>query len=96
VARAVEEILTYSRPYGMAGSMERAIAAPRQQAARSEVEEVATRIRALRAASGLTVGEFASLVGTSGSRMSTYLSGKVVSSVSMFVRMERWRRLADG
>ena len=96
VARAVEEILTYSRPYGVAGSMERAIAAARQQAARSEVEEVATRIRALRAASGLTVGEFASLVGTSGSRMSTYLSGKVVSSVSMFVRMERWGRLADG
>ena len=52
VARAVEEILTYSRPYGMAGLMERAIAAARQQAARSEVEEVATRIRVLRAASG--------------------------------------------
>lgn len=95
VARGVEEILTYSRPYGVAELMERAIEAARQQAARSEVEEVAGRIRALREASGLTVGEFASIVGTSRPRMSTYLSGKVVPSAAMLIRMERAARLSS-
>lgn len=89
VARAVGEILTYSQPYGVAGLMERAIAAARADAVRSEVEEVVARIRGWREASELTVGEFASLVGTSRSRMSTYLSGKVVPSAAMLVRMER-------
>jgi DNA-binding transcriptional regulator YiaG len=93
VARSVEEILTYSRPYGVAGLMERAIEAARERAARSEVEEVAARIRALREESRLTVGEFATLVGTSRPRMSTYLAGKVVPSAAMLVRMERAARL---
>jgi DNA-binding transcriptional regulator YiaG len=75
--------------------MERAIEAARQQAARSEVEEVADRIRALREASGLAVGEFASLVGTSRPRMSTYLAGKVVPSAAMLIRMERAARLSS-
>jgi DNA-binding transcriptional regulator YiaG len=95
VARSVEEILTYSRPYGVAGLMERAIEAARQQAARSEVEEVTDRIRALREASGLTVGEFANMVGTSRPRMSTYLAGKVVPSAAMLIRMERAARLSS-
>lgn len=89
VARAVEEILSYSRPYGVAGLMDRAIAAARQQAVRSEVEEVAGRIRKLLETSGLSVGNFAALVGTSRPRMSTYLSGKVTPSAAMLIRMER-------
>lgn len=89
VARSVEEILTYARPYGVAGLMERAIAQARTRAAKSEVEEVAARIRELREASGLAVADFARLVGTSRSRMSTYLSGKVAPSAAMLVRMER-------
>ena len=95
VARAVEEILTYSRPYGVAGLMERAIEAAHQQAARSEIEEVACRIRRLQESSGLSVSEFAGLVGTSRSRMSTYLAGKVVPSAAMLVRMERATRLTS-
>ena len=89
VARGVEEILTYSRPYGVAGLMERAIAAARDDAVRSEVAEVSARVRSAHEASGLTVGGFAERCGTSGSRMSTYLSGKVVPSAAMLVRMER-------
>lgn len=89
VARGVEEILTYSRPYGVAGLMERAIADARAQAVASEVAEASGRVRALRQASGLTVGGFAELCGTSRSRMSTYLSGRVVPSAAMLVRMER-------
>jgi len=89
VARTVEEILTYSRPYGVAGLMERAIEAARQRSVRSEVQEVADRIRMFQELSRLTVSEYASLVGTSRSRMSTYLAGKVVPSAAMLVRMER-------
>jgi DNA-binding XRE family transcriptional regulator len=95
VARGVEEILTYSRPYGVTGLMERAIDAARQRAARSEIDEVASRIRGLRESSGLSVSEFARLVGTSRSRMSTYLAGKVVPSAAMLVRMERAARLSS-
>jgi DNA-binding transcriptional regulator YiaG len=97
VARGVEEILTYSRPYGVAPLMERAIEAARRQAARSESEEVADRIRVLHRDSGLTVGVFAERCGTSRSRMSTYLSGKVIPSAALLVRMERVvQRDADG
>lgn len=88
-ARAVEQVLTYSRPYGVAELMERAIAEAREHAAQSEVAEVAARVERLLATSGLTATEFASLVGTSRSRMSTYLAGKVVPSAAMLVRMER-------
>ena len=92
VARGVEEILSYSQPYGVAGLMERAIAAAREEAARSEVAEVSAKVRSAQATSGLTVGAFAERCGTSGSRVSTYLSGKVVPSAAMLVRMERVAR----
>jgi DNA-binding transcriptional regulator YiaG len=85
----VEEILSYSRPYGVAGLMERALAAARQQTVKCEVKEVTDRIEAAQQASGLTVGQFATVVGTSRSRMSTYLSGKVMPSAAMLVRIER-------
>lgn len=89
VARSIQEILGYSRPYGVAPLMERAISRARARAAASETDEVATRIRAAREASGLSVKEFAAAVGTSASRMSTYLSGRVTPSAAMLVRMER-------
>ncbi len=88
VARTVQEILTYSRPYGVAPLMERAIARARARAVASEADEVVTRIRSARRASGLSVKEFAAEVGTSASRMSTYLSGRVTPSAAMLVRME--------
>lgn len=51
--------------------------------------EVAARVRAAVERSGLTDGQFASLVGTSASRLSTYLSAKVTPSAAMLVRIER-------
>ena len=39
--------------------------------------------------SGLTNADFASLIGTSASRLSTYLSGKVTPSAALLVRIER-------
>ena len=89
VARAVEEILTYSRPYGVAELMEMAIGNARAAADRRDREEAARRMREAFLRSGLTVTEFAARMGTSRSRMSTYLSGKVTPSAALLVRMER-------
>lgn len=91
-ARGVEEVLTYSRPYGVADALERVILNAREAAEQSERRLVATEITRLIDASGLSRAEFASRIGTSASRLSTYATGKVTPSASMMVRM---RRAAD-
>lgn len=87
VARRVEEVLTYSRPYGVAEAMERIIARAREAAERRERDAVAGEVAALVRASGLTRAEFASRIGTSPSRLSTYTTGKVTPSAALLVRM---------
>ncbi len=89
VARAVEEVLTYSRPYGVAELMERAIAMARGAAEASERRAVATEVDRLIRESGLSRTEFASQIGTSASRLSTYATGKVTPSAALLVRMRR-------
>lgn len=59
VARQVEEVLSYSRPYGVAEVMERVIARARAEAERSEQGQVAQGVNRLREKAGLT-----SLAGT--------------------------------
>ncbi|MGH3899287.1 MAG: helix-turn-helix domain-containing protein [Pseudonocardiaceae bacterium] len=46
-------------------------------------------IARLQVAFGMARAEFASTIGTSVSRLSTYLSGKVTPSVALLVRMRR-------
>jgi DNA-binding transcriptional regulator YiaG len=92
VARAVEEVLTYSRPYGVAAAMERVIERARRSAETAERTAVASDIQRLIRESGLSRQEFASRMGTSPSRLSTYASGKVVPSATLVVRMQK---LAD-
>ena len=87
VARRVEEVLSYSRPYGVAEAMERVIARARATAEAAERAAVATEVVGLVAKSGLTRAEFASRVGTSASRLSTYATGKVTPSAALMVRM---------
>jgi DNA-binding transcriptional regulator YiaG len=93
VARRVEEVLAYSRPYGVAAAFERAIAQSREAAETAERDAVAAEIRKLVARSGLSQAEFASRLGTSASRLSTYVSGKVTPSAALLLRM---RRVAGG
>ena len=50
---------------------------------------VAARVRAALDRAGTTKGEFAASVGTSASRLSTYLNGKVTPSAALLVRIER-------
>jgi DNA-binding transcriptional regulator YiaG len=64
--------------------------------ARQEERErllVAREIRRLVAVSGLSQREFASYVGTSPSRLSTYATGKVVPSAALLVRMKGAARM---
>lgn len=96
VARRVEEALEVSRPYGVAPLFDDAIAAAREQAERDERAAVAAEIAALLGESGLTRSQFASAIGTSASRLSTYLSGKVTPLAALLVRMRRMVERAGG
>lgn len=89
VARRVERYLSYREPDGVGTLFALAIERARSDADRSAKEEVATRVRAAVDRSGLTNAEFAELVGTSASRLSTYLNGKVTPSAALLVRIER-------
>jgi DNA-binding transcriptional regulator YiaG len=87
VARRVEEVLAYSRPYGVAAVFERTISRSREAAEAAERQAVAAEISRLVRESGLSRAEFASRLGTSPSRLSTYVSGKVTPSAALLVRM---------
>lgn len=88
VARRVEEVLTYSRPYGVAEVMERIIGEAREAAEANERQAVAAEVRRLVDESGLTRADFASRIGTSASRLSTYVNGKVTPSAALLLRMK--------
>lgn len=92
VARKTEQALRVSRPYGIAGLLERAIERARADAVCKERSEVASQVRQHLEASGLTQAEFAARIGTSASRLSTYLSGKVTPSAALLLRMQRVNR----
>lgn len=87
VARKVEQALQVSRPYGVATLMETVLERARRRAERHERDQVAAEIARLVAASGLNRAEFARAIGTSPSRLSTYLSGQVTPSAALMVRM---------
>lgn len=94
VAQQVIEAIGLSRPYGTAELLEGVVARARQQAADSERGEVASEVRMLVGDSGLSQQDFADRMGTSRSRLSTYMSGKVVPSAALMVRMRRVARLS--
>jgi hypothetical protein len=89
VARRVERYLAYREPDGVGTLFGLAIDRARRDADRFDRECVAERVGDAVERSGLTRAEFAELVGTSPSRLSTYLSGKVTPSAAMLLRMER-------
>ena len=89
VARRVEEIALDVDSTGVAALFRRATRAAREESDRRDREEVARRVRLSIRRSGLTAGQFAELIGTSASRLSTYTRGKVMPSAALLVRMER-------
>ena len=92
VAQQVLEAIRLSRPYGTTELLEAVVTGAREMAIHSEREEVASEVRQLVARSGLSTQDFAERIGTSRSRLSTYMSGKVVPSAALIIRM---RRAAD-
>jgi transcriptional regulator with XRE-family HTH domain len=82
-------VLTHSRPYGVAELMERVISDARQQVVAAERAAVAAEVAELVESSGLSRAEFAAAVGTSTSRLSTYITGKVTPSAALMLRMSR-------
>ncbi len=96
VTRSVEEVLAYSRPYGTSKAMQRAIARARQEAEAEERAAVASEVGWLVESSGLSRAEFASRIGTSASRLSTYVTGKVTPSATLMVRMRGLEAEAAG
>ena len=94
-ARQVEEVLSHSRPYGVAEAMETVLARARGRAEASERAAVAAEIREAVERSGLSRAEFASRIGTSASRLSTYAAGKVTPSATLMLRIRRVARRAS-
>jgi DNA-binding transcriptional regulator YiaG len=92
VAQQVLEAISLSRPYGTTELLQGVVSRARLQAAESERRAVASEIRELVDGSGLSRQDFADRIGTSRSRLSTYISGKVVPSASLMVRIRRVAR----
>jgi DNA-binding transcriptional regulator YiaG len=89
VARQVLEAVAASRPYGTTELFQGLVSRARDEAIASERAEVSAEISGLVANSTLSQREFAERIGTSRSRLSTYLSGKVVPSATLMVRIRR-------
>jgi DNA-binding transcriptional regulator YiaG len=88
-ARQVEEVLSHARPYGVTQAMETVVSRARERAEAHERLAVAGAIQAAIERSGLSQAEFASRIGTSPSRLSTYASGKVTPSATLMYRISR-------
>ena len=88
-ARRVESYLGYAEPSATARLFTLILERARADAEADERAEVAARVRAAIATSGMTAAAFADAIGTSPSRLSTYASGRVVPSAALLLRMER-------
>lgn len=91
-ARRLESALAATQPYGTAPLMQDMLERARRTAECEERTEVARRVHLCLEESGLSRSGFAERIGTSSSRLSTYLNGKVAPSSTLLVRMERIAR----
>lgn len=89
VARRVERHLAVRERDGVRELFGMAIDRARADAERTDRDAVASRVRRAVAGSGMTNVRFAEHIGTSASRLSTYLSGKVTPSAALLLRIER-------
>jgi len=89
VAQQVLEAVRLSHPYGTTELLEGVVERARKLAVDSERAEVAAEVAELIRHSGHSHQDFAKRIGTSRSRLSTYVSGKVVPSAALMVRMRR-------
>ncbi|MGH3966669.1 MAG: helix-turn-helix domain-containing protein [Mycobacterium sp.] len=87
-AADLEEAVDLADDVGVAATLRRTLADARRDMDVRARAEVRRRLAQLVQNSGLTAAQFARRLGTSASRMSTYLTGKVVPSAALLVRAE--------
>ncbi|MDJ0355056.1 helix-turn-helix transcriptional regulator [Paenarthrobacter sp. PH39-S1] len=88
VAREMVQVIEAIEDPGTAGMLRAGMKLVRERAAAEEVSEVAGRLSDFLAKAGMSRFEFARNLGTSQSRLSTYLSGKTVPSAAIYIRAE--------
>lgn len=88
VSRKIDKYLSYAPPGGIPTLFTLAVKSARNNRELVEKSEVAARVKQAIAASGLTAAEFAEQIGTSASRLSTYVTGSVTPSATMLLRIE--------
>ncbi|GAB3268129.1 helix-turn-helix domain-containing protein [Arthrobacter pigmenti] len=86
VAGELAEAVTMMEHEGMASLFERMLRQASERQERCERHQVVQQLGQALQTSGLTRAEFAAYLGTSTSRLSTYLTGKVVPSAVVMVR----------
>ena len=86
VTQTLEQALASAEDLGAAEAVRAAVALARERAETAERSEVAETLRSYVARSGMNQQQFARHIGTSASRLSTYLSGKVAPSAALLVR----------
>lgn len=87
-AADLDQALGVAEDVGVAATLRRAFTRAREDTEAAAREEVRLRLQALVENSSLTAAQFARRLGTSASRMSTYLTGKVVPSAALLVGNE--------
>ncbi|WP_299166275.1 helix-turn-helix transcriptional regulator [uncultured Arthrobacter sp.] len=92
VAAELKEVLATTESPAMSALFSRILLHSVRNSEDAERQEVTQDLAAYLTRSGMTRAEFAQQLGTSPSRLSTYLTGKVVPSAVMMVRA---RRLAE-
>jgi hypothetical protein len=88
-ARRMERAAASVDDRSLRALVDRAIRTARAEHEQAERDEVARRVRGAVERSGLTASGFAAEIGTSPSRLSTYMTGRVTPSAAMLVRIER-------
>jgi hypothetical protein len=89
VARRLESALAASDGYGAPALLRAALERARVREVERERAEVTTRVQRALQTSGMSRAAFAEAIGTSASRLSTSLSGRVSPASTPLVRMER-------
>lgn len=88
VSRKIERYLRYAPRNGITTLFQLAVDSARAERESAERAEVVAQVRAAIASSGLTAAQFADLIGTSASRLSTYATGSVCPSAHMLLRIK--------
>lgn len=95
VARRLEQYLDHTDEADVRSLFAAFLDRARSHREQAERSEVAARVRAAIAASGLSQADFATRIGTSRSRLSTYASGRVTPAATMLLRIEAANERSD-